>query len=193
MKINTLILILYSFVFFLYSQKLLAKYEITDPPECFNNKGEAVKFENMKSKTGKITIGIAKKDALGKPIVYRFNYDKSSKFLQKFIDYHECAHHQAGDLEKINLPLNSKDYLLREDVADCIAAIRMKSNHLNAKNLILKTLKELKKAMKYIGFDELVIKRREDNILKCFNKNVSFKNYIEDIVEQKKAEKQNNK
>ena len=32
---------------------------------------------------------------------------------------------------------NSKDYLLREDIADCIAAIRMKSDHLNAKNLII--------------------------------------------------------
>ena len=157
--------------------------------DVINNKGEVVKFENMISKTGKITIGIAKKDALGKPIVYRFNYDKSSKFLQKFIDYHECAHHQAGDLEKINLPLNSKDYLIREDVADCIATIRMKSNHLNAKNLILNTLKELKKAMKYIGFDELEIKRRKDNILKCFNKNISLTNYFEDFVKQKNITK----
>jgi len=186
MKINVLILILYSFVFFLYSQKVFAKYEIADPPGCFNNKGEAVKFENMKSKTGKITIGIAKKDILGKPIVYRFNYDKSSKPLQKFVDYHECAHHQTGDLEKRNLPHNSKDYLLREDIADCIAAIRMKSDHLNARTLIKNTLIELKKAMTYIGFDELAIKRREDNILKCFNKNIFLPNYIEDILKQNK-------
>jgi hypothetical protein len=185
MKINTLILIFCIFVFFLYSQKILANYEINDPPECFNNKGEPVKFVNMKSKTGKITIGIAKKDALGKPIIYRFNYDKSSKFLQQFIDYHECAHHQTGDLEKTNLPQNSKDYLLKEDIADCIATIRTKSDHLNAKNLILITIKELKKAMTYIGFDELAIKRREDNILKCFNKNISLTNYIEDIFKQK--------
>ena len=81
-----------------------------------------------------------------KPIVYRFNYDKSSKPLQKFvIGYYECAHHQTGDLEKRNLAHNSKDYLLREDIADCIAAIRMKSDHLNSKNLIIITLKELKK------------------------------------------------
>ena len=63
MKINILTLIFSILVFFLYSQKLLAKYEITDPPWCFNNNGEAVKFENMKSKTGKITIGIAKMDS----------------------------------------------------------------------------------------------------------------------------------
>lgn len=189
MKINALILILYSFVFYLYSQKVFAKYEITDPPGCFNNKGEAVKFENMKSKTGKVTIGIAKKDILGKPIVYRFNYDKSSKPLQKFVDYHECAHHQTGDLEKRNLPHNSKDYLLREDIADCIAAIRMKSDHLNSKNLIIITLKELKKAMRFIGFDELSIKRREDNILKCFNKNISLTNYIENVAKQKNITK----
>jgi len=152
MKINALILILYSFVFYLYSQKVFAKYEITDPPGCFNNKGETVKFENMKSNTGKVTIGIAKKDILGKPIVYRFNYDKSSKPLQKFVHYHECAHHQTGDLEKRNLPQNSKDYLLREDIDDCIAAIRMKSDHLNSKNLIIITLKELKKSNEIYWF-----------------------------------------
>ena len=188
MKINTLILILYSFVFFYTHKKYLQNMRSMTHLDVLTIKG-TVKFENMKSKTGKITIGIAKKDALGKPIIYRFNYDKSSKFLQKFIDYHECAHHQAGDLAKINLPLNSKDYLLREDIADCIAAIRMKSNHLNAKNLILITLKELKKAMKYIGFDELVIKRREDNILKCFNKNISLTNYFEDFVSKRILQK----
>tara|TARA_A100001015_G_scaffold170284_1_gene189301 strand:+ start:730 stop:1059 length:330 start_codon:yes stop_codon:yes gene_type:complete len=109
----------------------------------------------MKSKTGKITIGITKIDSLGKPIFYRFNYYKSSKFLQKFLDHHECAHHQTGNLEKTNLLHNIKDYMLKEDIADCIAAIRMKSDHLNAKNFIINTLNELKKAMTYIGFDEL--------------------------------------
>ena len=66
MKINTLILILYSFVFYLYSQKVFAKYEITDPPGCFNNKGETVKFENMKSKTGKVTNWYCQKGYFGK-------------------------------------------------------------------------------------------------------------------------------
>jgi len=186
MKINTLILIFYCLLFFSYPQKIFAKYEISDPPECFNNKGEAVKFENMKSKTGKITIGIAKKDASGKPIIYRFNYDNSPKSLQMFVDFHECAHHQTGDLENINLPQNSKERILKEDIADCIAAIRMKSDHLNARTLIKNTLIELKKAMTYIGFDELAIKRREDNILKCFNKNIFLPNYIEDILKQNK-------
>ena len=40
--------------------------------------------------------------------------------------------------------------------------------------------------MTYIGFDELAIKRREDNILKCFNKNILLPNYIEDILKQNK-------
>ena len=186
MKIYALILMFLNLIFLLYSQKLSAKNEIIDPPECFNNKGEAVKFENMKSKTGKITIGIAKKDASGKPIIYRFNYDNSPESLQIFVDFHECAHHQTGDLENINLPQNFKERILKEDIADCIAAIRMKSDHLNARNLIKNTLIELKKAMTYIGFDELAIKRREDNILKCFNKNILLPNYIEDILKQNK-------
>ena len=62
----------------------------------------------------------------------------------------------------------------------------MKSDHLNARNLIKNTLIELKKAMTYIGFVELTIKRREDNILKCFNKNILLPNYIEDILKQNK-------
>ena len=186
MKIYALILIFLNLIFLLYSQKLFAKNEIVVPPQCFNNKGEAVKFKNMKSKTGKITIGIAKKDASGKPIIYRFNYDNSPESLQIFVDFHECAHHQTGDLENINLLQNSKERILKEDIADCIAAIRMKSDHLNARNLIKNTLIELKKAMTYIGFEELAIKRREDNILKCFNKNILLPNYIEDILKQNK-------
>ena len=77
MKIYTLILIFLNLIFLIYSQKLSAKNEIIDPSEFFNNKSEAVKFENMKSKTSKITIGIAKNGASGKPIIYRFNYDNS--------------------------------------------------------------------------------------------------------------------
>ena len=186
MKIYALILMFLNLIFLLYSQKLFAKNEIVVPPECFNNKGEAVKFKNMKSKTGKITIGIAKKDASGKPIIYRFNYDNSPKSFQMFVDFHECAHHQTGDLENINLPQNSKERILKEDIADCIAAIRMKSDHLNARTLIKNTLIELKKAMTYIGFDELAIKRREENVLKCFNKNILLLNYIGDILKRNK-------
>ena len=50
-------------------------------------------------------------------------------------------------------------------------------------------LNELKKAMTYIGFDELEIKRREDNILKCFNKNISLAKYIEDFVRKNNTQK----
>ena len=39
--------------------------------------------------------------------------------------------------------------------------------------------------MRFIGFDELSIKRREDNILKCFNKKISLTNYIENVAKQK--------
>ena len=37
--------------------------------------------------------------------------------------------------------------------------------------------------------DELEIKRREDNILKCFNKNISLAKYIEDFVRKNNTKK----
>jgi hypothetical protein len=185
MKINIfLFLIFFNFTYIFFSQETYADYKIIDAPYCVNNKGEEVKFQNMKSKTSKITLGIAKKDGEGKPIIYRFNYNQSSKPLQMFIDYHECAHHQTGDLDKPHPPQNNFEHLMKESIADCIAAIRMKSDNINGRVYIKKALLELNKAMKYIGFDKSTIKSREDNILNCFNKNISLSSYIENIIKK---------
>ena len=185
MKINIfLFLIFFNFTFIFFSQETYAEYKIIDAPHCINNKGEEVKFQNMKSNNSKITLGIAKKDGEGKPIIYRFNYNQSSKPLQMFIDYHECAHHQTGDLDKPHPPQNSFEHLMKESIADCIAAIRMKSDNINGRVYIKKALSELNKSMKYIGFDKSSIKSRGDNILNCFNKNISLSAYIENIIKK---------
>ena len=186
MKILTfLFMIILNFQHLAYSQALKIKHKISQPPLCFNNKGEKVLFQNLNSKIGKITAGVAKKGVNGLPIIYRFNYQKSPNSLQLFIDYHECAHHQTGDLDKRPPPQNIIQYMIKENIADCVASIRMKSDKINGEILIKETLLELKKAMRVIGFSKAIIESRELNIKKCFKKNISLKSYINHILNKR--------
>ena len=180
-----LFMIILNFQHQAYSQALKIKHKISQPPLCFNNKGEKVLFQNLNSKRGKITAGVAKKDVNGLPIIYRFNYQKSPNSLQLFIDYHECAHHQTGDLDKRPPPQNSIQYMIKENIADCVASILMKSDKINGEILIKETLLELKKAMRVIGFPKTIIESRELNIKQCFKKNISLKSYINYILKKR--------
>ena len=56
-----------------------------------------------------------------KPIIYRFNYEKSPPEFQIFVDYHECAHHQTGHVDQPHPPRNSYEHLMNESIADCLA------------------------------------------------------------------------
>ena len=78
--------------------------------KCHNNLGEAVVFINGNSDRQKPAAGMAKRDGKGQPIVVRFNYDNAPSELQQFIDSHECAHHQTGDLENKPPQQNSFEY-----------------------------------------------------------------------------------
>ena len=49
-----------------------------------------------------------------KPIIYRFNYEKSPPEFQIFVDYHECAHHQTGHVDQPHPPRNSYEHLMNE-------------------------------------------------------------------------------
>ena len=168
-----------------HSQSLKLEYNISKPPLCINNNGKNVNFQNLDSKTGKFTAGVAKKDVKGLPIIYRFNYQKAPKSLQMFIDFHECAHHQTGDLEEKLPEQNSLEYMMKESIADCVAAIRMKSDYINGKTLIKEALVELKKTMIVIGFPKSTIESREINIKKCFKKNIPLSTYINNILKKR--------
>ena len=168
-----------------YSQSLKLEYNISKAPLCSNNNGKNVYFQNRDSKTGKFTAGVAKKDVNGLPVIYRFNYQKAPKSLQMFIDFHECAHHQTGDLEKKPPKQNSLEYMMKESIADCVAAIRMKSDYINGKTLIKEALVELKKTMIVIGFPKLTIQSRVHNIKNCFKKDILLKTYINKILEKR--------
>ena len=137
--------IFFNFQYFANSQSLEMEYKISKPPLCTNNNGKNVYFKNLNSKTGMFPAGVAKKDINGLPVIYRFNYQKAPKSLQMFIDFHECAHHQTGDLEKKPPQQNSFEYMMKESIADCVAAIRIKSDKINGKILMKEVLVELKK------------------------------------------------
>lgn len=176
------LIFIFNFQYIVHSKTSNFKNNISKPPSCTNSKGEKVSFKNLNSRTGRFTAGIAKRDINGLPIIYRFNYHKSSKALQMFIDFHECAHHQTGDLEKKPPPQNSIAYLTKENIADCVAAIRIKSDNINGKFIIKEALIELKKDMKIIGFSKSVIESRELNIKNCFKKDISLNEYLNYIL-----------
>ena len=184
-------LLIFSFILALnfknlaYSKTSNFENKISEPPLCFNNRFEKVYFKNLNSKTGRFTAGVAKRDINGLPIIYRFNYQKSSKALQLFIDFHECAHHQVGDLEKKPPKQNSFEYMMKESIADCVAAIRIKSDKINGKILMKEVLVELKKDMTSIGFPKSTIESRELNIVKCFKKDILLSTYIDNILHKR--------
>ena len=168
-----------------WSKDILRQFDIISPPSCINNRGEIVHFKNLSSKLGVFSAGVAKKNEEGKPMVYRFNYEKSPKALQIFIDLHECAHHQTGDLDQPHPPQNSPEHMMKESIADCIAAIRIREEKKNRKNLILVILFELQKTMTTLSFPKSSIESRELNIINCFKKHISSNFYILNILKKR--------
>ena len=75
--------------------------------------------------------------------------------------------------------------MMKESIADCVAAIRIKSDIINGHFLIKKVLVELNKDMTVIGFSKSTIESRKMNIKKCFKKNISLSTYIDDILNKR--------
>ena len=172
-----------------HSQEFKLKHKIIKPSLCLNNKGEKVYFQNLDTKTIRFTAGVAKRNITGKPTIYRFNYQKAPKSLQMFIDFHECAHHQTGDLEKSPPPQSSPEHMMKESIADCIAAIRIKSDIIDGETIIQEALEELKIAMNEIGFPKSSIESRELNIKECFKKDVKVMYYVNSVIKKRNLKK----
>ena len=98
-------------------------YSPAPPPSCLNNLGENKVFENIDNGHAEIAVAMAKRDKRGNPVVYRPNYKYSPQPLQYFMDLHEFAHHQTGDIDLPNPPRNSSDQMMNESIADCIATL----------------------------------------------------------------------
>ena len=169
------------------AQETTPSFEIVSPPACQNNKGETVRFENRISPKAKSAAGMARRDDKGVPVIYRFAYAKSPQSLQKFIDRHECAHHQTGDIDRPHPPRNSPDHMMNESIADCIAILRMRDETTDSQTQIKNVTHVLRQAMDAVGFSPSTIDSRISNIDNCAQKDSTAAEFIKAVLDHRAA------
>ena len=169
------------------AQETTPSFEIASPPACQNNKGETVRFENRISPKAKSAAGMARRDDKGVPVIYRFTYAKSPQSLQKFIDRHECAHHQTGDIDRPHPPRNSPDHMMNESIADCIAILRMRDETTDSQTQIKKVTHVLRQVMDAVGFPPSTIDSRISNIDNCAQKDATAAEFIKAVLDHRAA------
>jgi hypothetical protein len=169
------------------AQETTTSFEIASPPACQNNKGETVQFENRISPKAKSAAGMARRDDKGVPVIYRFAYAKSPQSLQKFIDRHECAHHQTGDIDRPHPPRNSPDHMMNESIADCIAILRMRDESTDSQAQIKNVTIALTQAMDAVGFPPSTIDSRISNIDNCAQKDSTAAEFIKAVLDHRAA------
>ena len=162
------------------------RYEIASPPSCKNNLGEKVIFRDVKNGRAKSAAGMAKRDETGTPIVYRFAYQHSPKPLQQFIDLHECAHHQTGDVDLPHPPRNSPEHMMNESIADCIATLRIRDEINRGEDVVFLAVEQLVQDMITIGFPAMTTESRKANILTCLQKNETVDAFIDGVLKHRK-------
>ena len=164
------------------------KYEVASPPSCKNNLGEKVFFRDVNNGQANSAAGMAKRDDTGTPIVYRFAYQHSPKPLQQFIDLHECAHHQTGDVDLPHPPRNSSEHMMNESIADCIATLRIRDEINEGEDVVLQAVEQLMQDMIKIGFPAVTTESRKSNILNCLNKEKSATSFIDGVLRHRGLE-----
>ena len=169
------------------AQETTTSFEIASPPACQNNKGEPVRFENQISPKAKSAAGMARRDDKGVPVIYRFAYAKSPQSLQKFIDRHECAHHQTGDIDRPHPPRNGPDHMMNESIADCIAILRMRDETTDSQTQIKNVTHVLRQAMDAVGFPPSTIDSRISNIDNCAQKDSTAAEFIKAVLDHRAA------
>ncbi|MBL6595945.1 MAG: hypothetical protein ISP43_03830 [Candidatus Puniceispirillum sp.] len=157
-------------------------FEVIAPPICQNSRGEIVRFETRTSQTAKSAAGMAKNDDNGKPVIYRFSYERSPAALQKFVDMHECAHHQTGDIDLPHPPRNSPAHMMNESIADCIATLRIRDEIDNGASRINDAAQALASAMAVVGFPKITIDSRLSNINNCRLKDTTADDFINGVL-----------
>ena len=176
-------LILFLLAWTAWAENKLRVYEVSSPPSCTNNLGQIVHFRSVDRGSAKSAAGMAKRDESGMPIVYRFAYHKSPYALQRFIDFHECAHHQTGDVDLPHPPKNSPQHLMNESVADCIATLRIRDELENGSDTIAQAVTELLGTMRDIGFPDVTLESRKSNIMNCLSKRETADTFIDGILQ----------
>ena len=145
-------------------------FEIVPPPSCTNNLGELVTFETTERGRTGVAAGMAIRNQQGKPVVYRSNYKSAPPEYQSFIDRHECAHHQTGDVDRPHPPRNGPEHLMNESISDCIAILRLRDEEKYDAAGLEKVSSAMRAEMSKIGFPEISISSRIRNIHGCYRR-----------------------
>ncbi len=143
-------------------------FSVVTPPTCETYKGETVRFIDMDGREGKVAAGMARRDAAGEPVVIRSNYSAAPQAFQRFIDLHECAHHQTGDVDRPHPPRNSPEHLMNESISDCIAILRLRDEARVDQQGFHRIAAAMRVEMEKIGFPEISVSSRISNITNCY-------------------------
>lgn len=162
-----------------------ATYAVVGPPACINNKGETVRFIVTGEGRGGLAAGMANRDGSGEPVVFRSHYGYAPPEMQSFIDRHECAHHQTGDVDRPHPPRNSREHLMNESISDCVAILRLRDEEGYDQAAFDRVAAALRKDMENIGFPEISITSRLSNMQNCFDKYGAPQAFVEGILEQR--------
>ncbi|MEO1281228.1 MAG: hypothetical protein AAFV69_05780 [Pseudomonadota bacterium] len=160
-------------------------YDVVAPPDCTNNKGEVVTFVDREGGRRKIAAGMARRDGAGKPVVLRSNFATAPPVFQGFVDRHECAHHQTGDVDRPHPPRNGPEHLMNESISDCIAIMRLRDEQRYDKAGLDKVAAAMRNEMTKIGFPEISISSRISNITNCFKKTGTHVEYINTVLKRR--------
>jgi len=160
-------------------------YEVVGPPVCHNNKGEAVSFiDSQGGRTG-VAAGMAIRDRSGKPVVFRSNYAATPPEFQRFIDRHECAHHQVGDIDRPPPPRNGPAYMMNESISDCVAILRLRDEDGYDRAAFTKVAAAMRFEMAKIGFPEISISSRISNIDTCYTKYGPPQDFVDNVLKHR--------
>lgn len=158
---------------------------IVDPPICQNNLGETVSFQNRSSEAGHVAAGMANRAPDGTPFVFRMNYQAASPAFQTFVDRHECAHHQTGDVDRPHPPRNSPAHLMNESIADCVAILRLREEWGDDQSEYAQVLAGLRTAMTAVGFPQISTDSRVQNIENCYRNYGSAAAFVEGVLSER--------
>jgi hypothetical protein len=154
-------------------------------PVCSNNKGEQVQFNTTDRGRSGLAAGMAIRDGSGKPVVMRSNFSAAPREFQQFIDRHECAHHQIGDVDRPHPPRNGPEHLMNEAISDCVAIRRLRDEEGFDNNAFDKVTAALRTDMAKIGFPESSIASRIRNIAGCFKNPASARDLIGQVLQER--------
>lgn len=160
-------------------------YEVVSPPRCTNNLGETVVFKERRVEGNQFAAGMAIREQDSLPVVYRFNFDQSPPVFQRFIDLHECAHHQTGDIDRPHPPRNSPEHLMNESIADCIAILRVREDADGDQQAFERTANALRDVMRLVGFPDISTDSRVSNIRNCFDNYESAEIFIDGVLRER--------